>query len=75
MMSGGSGSGRCLNPWGCGWKSCGAGRRAEKGLTSTLIRQKIIRDEPWEDLVPAGVAPLFRQLGLLARIRGLAADS
>jgi nicotinamide mononucleotide adenylyltransferase len=48
--------------------------KAKKGLTSTLIRQTIIRDEPWEDLVPARVAPLFKQMGLLARIRGLAAD-
>jgi nicotinamide mononucleotide adenylyltransferase len=52
-------------------------RRAEteKGLTSTLIRQKIIRNEPWEHLVPAAVAPLFRQLGLLTRIRELAANN
>jgi nicotinamide mononucleotide adenylyltransferase len=49
--------------------------KAEKGLTSTLIRQKIAQNQPWEHLVPAGVSPLLVQMGLVDRIRRLAAES
>jgi nicotinamide mononucleotide adenylyltransferase len=46
--------------------------KAEKGLTSSLIRQKIAQDQPWEHLVPGAVSTLFVQLGLVERIRRLA---
>ena len=49
--------------------------RAEKGLTSSLIRQKITQGQPWEHLVPGAVSTLFVQLGLVERIRRLAASS
>jgi len=49
--------------------------KAEKGLTSTLIRRKIAQDQPWEHLVSAGVSTLFVQMGLVERIRRLAAKS
>jgi nicotinamide mononucleotide adenylyltransferase len=46
--------------------------KAEKGLTSSLIRQKITQAQPWEHLVPGAVSTLFVQLGLAERIRRLA---
>ncbi len=48
---------------------------AEKGLTSTLIRRKIAQGQPWEHLVPAAVSTRFVQMGLVERIRRLAAGS
>ena len=49
--------------------------KAEKGLTSSLIHQKIAQNQPWEHLVPAAVSTLFAQLGLVERIRRLAAGN
>ena len=49
--------------------------KAEKGLTSTLVRQKIAQGQAWEHLVPAGVSPLLVRMGLVERIRRLAQES
>lgn len=46
---------------------------AEKGLTSSEIRRRIVADLPWEHLVPPATARLLRELGLLDRIRDAAA--
>lgn len=42
---------------------------AEKGLTSTEIRRRIVQAEPWEHLVPPATARLLREFDLLEKIR------
>ena len=46
---------------------------AEKGLTSSEIRRRIVAGRTWEHLVPPATARLLRELDLLDRIRGAAA--
>ncbi|MEW6291170.1 MAG: nicotinate-nucleotide adenylyltransferase [Thermodesulfobacteriota bacterium] len=38
--------------------------RADKGLSATEIRQKMMNGEPWEDLVPPAVARLVQRFAL-----------
>jgi nicotinamide-nucleotide adenylyltransferase len=45
----------------------------EKGLSSTAIRALMLRDEPWEHLVPSRVAALLRRWNVPARIAEMAA--
>jgi nicotinamide mononucleotide adenylyltransferase len=42
---------------------------SEKGLTATAIRRLIGLGQPWEHLVPAAVARLVKEMGLLERLR------
>ena len=44
-------------------------RREEKGLTSTEIRDKMVRQEPWEHLVPPSTAALMKEWGIPSRLR------
>jgi|PlaIllAssembly_1097288.scaffolds.fasta_scaffold426424_1 nicotinamide-nucleotide adenylyltransferase len=43
--------------------------RDQKGLTSTEIREKMLRQEPWERLVPTSTAVLMKQWGIPSRLR------
>ena len=43
--------------------------RDQKGLTSTEIREKMLRQEPWERLVPMSTAVLMKQWGIPSRLR------
>jgi len=49
----------------------GIGERAvtmqPMGVSSTTLRKRILADEAWEDLVPAGVATIIRAEGLYGR--------
>jgi nicotinamide mononucleotide adenylyltransferase len=42
---------------------------SEKGLTATAIRRLIGLGQPWEHLVPAAVARLVKEMGLLERLK------
>jgi len=42
---------------------------ADKGISADDIRHRIIRDEPWEHLVPPVVARILNERGLINRIR------
>lgn len=42
---------------------------AEKGVSGTVIRQRILAGEPWEDLVPKSVASYVTAHGIDHRIR------
>lgn len=42
---------------------------AEKGVSGTVIRQRILAGEPWEDLVPKSVASYVIRHGIDHRIR------
>jgi len=46
-------------------------RREEKGLTSTEIRERMVRLEPWEHLVPPSTAVLMKQWAIPSRLRNL----
>jgi nicotinamide mononucleotide adenylyltransferase len=46
---------------------------SEKGLRATAIRGLMGLGQPWEHLVPAAVARLVREMGLLARLKILEA--
>lgn len=41
----------------------------EKGLSASDVRHRMIRGQPWEDLVPPGVARLLKKWDLPARLR------
>ena len=43
--------------------------RPEKGLTATEIRRRIIKDLPWEDLVPPATAGLIKKWGIDQRLK------
>ena len=43
--------------------------RGQKGLTSTEIREKIVRHEPWEHLVPPSTAVLMNHWAIPSRLR------
>ena len=43
--------------------------RDRKGLTSSEIREKIVRQEPWEHLVPPSTAVLMKQWAIPSRLR------
>ncbi|PLX50857.1 MAG: nicotinate-nucleotide adenylyltransferase [Desulfobulbaceae bacterium] len=42
---------------------------AEKGLTSTTIRQRILEDQPWQHLVPKPVAAMLTTLDIKKRLQ------
>lgn len=42
---------------------------AEKGLSGSLVRERMIRGEPWEDLVPLGTARLMKAWDIPGRLR------
>lgn len=41
----------------------------EKGISGAEVRARMVRSEPWEHLVPKGVAALLKQWGVADRIR------
>lgn len=45
----------------------------DKGLSSTDIRQRMVRDMPWEYMVPGPVARLCRQWNIPSRLRKISA--
>ncbi len=47
----------------------------DKGLTSTAVRRLIVAGEPWEHLVPPGVAEMLQLLEIPARLRALARNT
>ena len=49
------------------WKK----QRDQKGLTSTEIRERMVRLEPWEHLVPPSTAVLMKQWAIPLRLRNL----
>jgi len=42
---------------------------SEKGINASQIRNKIVANEPWEDMVPQAVADYLKSAGLDSRIR------
>lgn len=44
---------------------------SEKGLTATEVRRRIVRRDPWQHLVPPGVAETLSELGVLERLSTL----
>lgn len=45
--------------------------KEQKGLSSTDIRQRMARDEGWEELVPPPVARLMKEWDIPARLRSM----
>jgi nicotinamide-nucleotide adenylyltransferase len=41
----------------------------QKGISATDIRRRMVRNEPWEELVPAAVAHLMKNWDIPARLR------
>jgi nicotinamide-nucleotide adenylyltransferase len=48
---------------------------AEKGISGTDVRQRIMDGEPWHHLVPASVAALLENWNIATRLRDIQSDS